>query len=204
RFRGDTGSLSAPDEDTIAPVLAKALQELREKPREKARERTKELTEEEKRKIEQEQLRQEQQLEDEIRRSIPRRCPSMEELARGYDNDEPVSVEELEEALAGVQKLDPPGRGGRDLPEGLLVQLAPDTPHRDVLRVLILNHLEDIQHNRLPAIQKKTHFDLATIKEAIERLKHLNPRPGSQYIAENIPYVVPDIQVELDEVTGEY
>ena len=34
--------------------------------------------------------------------------------------------------------------------------------------MLILNHLEDIYHNRLPIIQRRTGFDLATIKEAIE------------------------------------
>ena len=58
--------------------------------------------------------------------------------------------------------------GARNLEECLLLQLTPETPHRDILRVLILNHLEDIRHNRLPAIQKRTGFDLHAIKEAIE------------------------------------
>ena len=34
-------------------------------------------------------------------------------------------------------------------------------------------------------------------------LKHLNPKPGAQFTAENMHYVVPDIIVELGE-TGEY
>ena len=54
---------------------------------------------------------------------------------------------------------------------------------RETLRVLIQNHLEDIAHNRLPIIQRRTGFDLATIKEAIEILKHLNPHPGAQFTA---------------------
>ena len=49
-----------------------------------------------------------------------------------------------------------------------------------MLRVLIANHLEDIAHNRLPIIQRRTGFDLAAIKEAIEVLKHLTLRPGAQ------------------------
>src|SRR4029077_13801643 len=69
--------------------------------------------------------------------------------------------------------------------------------------VLIQNHLQDIQHNRLPIIQKKTGFDLQIIQEAIEALRHLNPRPGAQFIADNIPYVVPDIAVDRTE-EGEY
>jgi RNA polymerase sigma-54 factor len=125
----------------------------------------------------------------------------LEEVARGYD--EVVTIEQLEEALQMVQKLDPRGVGARDLRECLLLQLTPEVPHRDVLRVLILHHLEDIQHNRLPVIQRRTGFDLATIKETIETLKHLNPRPGSQFTSDNIPYVVPDIVVERTE-EGEY
>jgi RNA polymerase sigma-54 factor len=85
----------------------------------------------------------------------------------------------------------------------LLLQLTPETPHRDVLRVLILNHLDDIAQNRLPAIQRRTGFELNTIKEAIEALRHLNPRPGALFTAENIPYVVPDILVERTD-EGEY
>jgi RNA polymerase sigma-54 factor len=139
--------------------------------------------------------------EDESReRKYRRRCPSLEELAEGFEGAEP---EDIEDALRTVQKLDPPGVGARDLRECLLLQLTPETPYRDVLRVLIHNHLEDIQHNRLPVIQRKTGFELATIKEAIEVLKHLNPRPGAQFTADNIPYVVPDILVERTE-EGDY
>ncbi|HVS36362.1 MAG TPA: RNA polymerase factor sigma-54 [Gemmataceae bacterium] len=130
-----------------------------------------------------------------------RRPPTLEELAAAYDHG--VTPAQVEEALHIIQKLDPPGVGARHLEECLLLQLTPDMPHRDVLRVLILNHLEDIAHNRLPQIQRRTGFDLNVIKEAIEDLKHLNLRPGSQFSAEHAPYVVPDILVERTE-EGEY
>src|SRR4051794_20069178 len=129
-----------------------------------------------------------------------RRCPSLDELAQAYDGA--VTAAQLEEALLVVQKLDPPGVGARDLRECLLLQVLPETPHRDVVRTLILNPLEDIQHNRLPAIQRRTGFDLGAIKEAIDVLKRLNPRPGAQFTADNIPYVVPDILVERNEEGG--
>jgi RNA polymerase sigma-54 factor len=125
-----------------------------------------------------------------------------DELAQGYDGGA-VTAAQVEDALRLIQKLDPPGVGARDAKECLLLQLAPETPHRDVLRVLIQNHLEDIAHNRLPAIQRRTGFDLNVIKEAIEVMRHLNLRPGAQFTADNIPYVVPDILVERDE-NGEY
>jgi RNA polymerase sigma-54 factor len=126
---------------------------------------------------------------------------ALEDLALSHQP--PTSVEHLEEALGFVQQLDPPGVGARDLKECLLLQLLPDMPHREILRVLIQNHLEDIKHNRLPAIQRRTGFDLNAIKEAIEALRRLNPRPGARFVAEQVQYVVPDILVERNE-DGDY
>jgi RNA polymerase sigma-54 factor len=126
---------------------------------------------------------------------------SLVDLVAGYE--QPLSLDEAEEILKQVQRLDPRGIAARDLKECLLLQLTPETPHVEVLRTLIRNHIEDIEHNRLPLIQKKTGFDLATIKDAIEVLRHLNPRPGAGFAAEHIPYVVPDIVVEKNE-KGEY
>jgi RNA polymerase sigma-54 factor len=130
-----------------------------------------------------------------------RRCPSLDELARACEHT--TTAAQIEEAVHIIQKLDPPGVGARDTRECLLLQLTPETPHRDILRVLILNHLDDIAHNRLPAIQRRTGFDLNAIKEAIDVLRHLNLRPGARFTAENIPYVVPDILVERTD-EGEY
>src|SRR5262249_55227699 len=84
----------------------------------------------------------------------------LEEIAKSYGAE--TTTAQVEEVLHMVQKLDPPGVGARKLEECLLLQLTPETPHRDVVRALIVNHLEDIQHNRLPIIQKRTGFDLAT------------------------------------------
>jgi len=117
--------------------------------------------------------------------------------------DPTVPLEDWEDALEMLQKLDPPGIGARTLEECLLLQLTNETPYRDALRVLIQHHLADLEHNRLPIIQRKTGFDLELIKEAFEVLKRLNPRPAAQFTAENIPYVVPDIIVDRAE-TGEF
>ncbi len=122
---------------------------------------------------------------------------SLTEVLRDFDGE--ATFAQAEEALAMVQKLDPPGVGARDLRECLLLQLTPDTPFRDVLFVLISNHLDDLQQNRLPTIEKKTGFSLDTIKEAIGHLRHLNPRPGATFTAEEAQYVIPDLIVEADE-----
>jgi RNA polymerase sigma-54 factor len=182
----DNGFISVPDEAAIEVAVNKALDEAREKAREKGKELSRE---------------DEEQIQDKLRLTIPRRYPTLEELAAGYSGG--ATAEQVEEALHTIQKLDPPGVGARNLKECLLLQLTPETPHRDVVRRLILDHLEDIEHNRLPAIQRRTDYDLAAIKEAIEVLMRLNPRPGAQFAAGNIPYVVPDILVDRND-DGEY
>jgi RNA polymerase sigma-54 factor len=123
------------------------------------------------------------------------------DLAASYGK--PVTVEELETVLHMLQKLDPAGVGGRDAIECLLLQVTPETPHRDLLRSIILHHLEDVAFNRLPIIQKRTGAELTTIKEAIEVLRHLDPKPGSRFASESTQYIVPDIIVERTE-DGEY
>jgi RNA polymerase sigma-54 factor len=109
----------------------------------------------------------------------------------------------IEEAVDILQHLDPPGVGARSRSECLQLQLTAETPHCEVVRALIQNHLDDVACNRLPVIQKKTGFDIVRIQEAIEVLRHLNPKPGAQYSTESIPYVVPDAVVERNEA-GDY
>jgi len=134
-------------------------------------------------------------------RPLRRRVPSLEEIADAFNrsHSEQVGVDQVEEALYLVQQLDPPGIAARDLRECLLNQLTPDTPHRDLVRVLILNHLEEIPHNRLPALERATGASIPTIKEAIEVIRRLNPKPGATFVAESIPYVVPDLEVTRDD-----
>src|ERR1051325_2101230 len=72
---------------------------------------------------------------------------SLEELAQEIGGD--VTVQQLQDALEYLQELDPPGVGARDTKECLMLQVTPDTLHADIVRALILHHMEDIQHNRL-------------------------------------------------------
>jgi RNA polymerase sigma-54 factor len=106
------------------------------------------------------------------------------------------------QALALVQKLDPPGVGARDLRECLLLQLIPGMPYYEQLHRLISDHLEDIQQNRLPVIARRTGYSLAAIHEVIEHLRKLNPYPGTDFAKVTAPMVQPDVIVEPDEGGG--
>ncbi|MCI0705198.1 MAG: RNA polymerase factor sigma-54 [Planctomycetia bacterium] len=132
----------------------------------------------------------EEEKEVEICRYVP-----LAEIASLYD--EPVTVEEVEDTLVHVvQKLEPAGVGARDLKECLLLQIEPDAPLRDTLRILIRDHLEDVGYNRIPVIQKSTRLDIPTIQAAIEQLHHLDPKPGLKFNDSGTQYVMPDVIVE--------
>src|SRR6516162_6440093 len=126
----------------------------------------------------------------------------LEEVAAGPGLPEPIPLDRLQRALAKLQKLEPPGVGARNIEECLLLQVTNETPYRDLVRALIQHHLEDIRHNRMPIIEKRTGHNLEQIHQAIEVLKHLNPKPGAAFNSDNIPYVTPDIIVERKDDGG--
>ncbi len=104
-----------------------------------------------------------------------------------------------EEGLAIVQRLDPPGVGARNLKECLLLQLTPGLLFYEELQVLISDHLEDLENNRLPQIARKTGFSIETIQEAWEDLRTLKPKPGSEFNENFAPSVTPDVFIDRNE-----
>jgi RNA polymerase sigma-54 factor len=108
-----------------------------------------------------------------------------------------------QQALAVVQKLDPPGVAARDLRECLLLQLVPGMRCYEQLKTLISIHLEDIEHNRLPVIERKTGYSIPLIQLALAELRKLNPKPGANFSEAFVPNVTPDVFVELGD-DGKY
>lgn len=118
----------------------------------------------------------------------------------------PLSDEQADMALKMVQAMDPVGVGARDLRECLLLQLEEPDPEMcfaDILQVLIRDHLDDLEHNRLPAIEKKTGYSIELIKAAIDEMKHLDLNPGAQFVSAQTQYVIPDVTVDVDD-RGEF
>ena len=103
---------------------------------------------------------------------------------------------ELEHVLHVVQALEPAGVGARDLTECLLLQLDEEHPLYDQLVTLIVQHLDDIAHNRIPLIARRTGVDVGSVLAAIEIISHLDPIPGRRFGRREAPYVRPDVVVQ--------
>ena len=112
---------------------------------------------------------------------------------------DPSAVHLAEKALEVVQQLDPVGVGARDLRECLLLQLTRDLLMYDELVVLISDHRDDLQHNRMPAIQKKTGLSIEHIQEALVDMRTLNPKPGATFSVISAPTVTQDVFVDRQE-----
>ncbi len=121
----------------------------------------------------------------------------LEDLIAPTGDSEELAL--AQRALAIVQKLDPPGVGARDLRECLLLQLRTDMPYYEQLHTLISSHLEDLEHNRLPLIERKTGYSMELIQETRAELRKLNPKPGANFDNAHVPVVTPDVFLEQTE-----
>lgn len=115
----------------------------------------------------------------------------------------PADRDTAERALALVQSLDPPGVAARTLRECLLLQLKPGIPLYEQLCTIISDHLEDLEHNRLPVICKHTGYSLELIQQTMQELRKLNPKPGARFNEGGGQPVTPDVFVEQNEA-GKY
>jgi RNA polymerase sigma-54 factor len=124
----------------------------------------------------------------------------LEDLVASMEAD--VTLEQAEQALSVVQRLEPPGIGARSLEECLLIQLDRREPDYEFLSRLIKEHFEDVLKNRYPKVAKALGCTMEELKAAVEKVGKLNPIPGALFGEEPAPHVVPDLRVEM--IDSEY
>ncbi len=119
---------------------------------------------------------------------------TLEDIVKTFEH--PINAEQADDALGIIQNMEPLGVGARDLKECLLLQLDKRDPDYNIARELISNHLEDVETKKYKIIAKKLGYNLELIKKVIEFIKTLNPKPGSLFSSELIPYVTPEVKVD--------
>jgi RNA polymerase sigma-54 factor len=110
-----------------------------------------------------------------------------------------ISLDDLETALVQLQYLDMPGIGARNLSECLLLQLKilpPDTPQRDLARVLVSEHLSLLAAHDFAKIKKRLRCTDEALRAAQLLIATLNPKPGNVFDCSVIDRVIPDVVVE--------
>ncbi len=116
-----------------------------------------------------------------------------------------TTVEELEEVLAIVQELDPPGVGARDLRECLIIQMKrkENPTWSQALAIIVLeDYFEEFSKKHYSKIIKKLELeDEQDLKEAVDEIVKLNPKPGNSMkeSSKTLQHVVPDFLVSVED-----
>ena len=103
--------------------------------------------------------------------------------------------EEAEAALAVVQSFDPPGVGARDRAEALSIQLWQRGEEHSLAYLVLHGSYAEILKGRWAEVARILAVPEPRVRQTMERLSGLNPRPGSHYSPELAPTVIPDLSV---------
>ncbi len=106
-----------------------------------------------------------------------------------------VPLAMVEKILQIIQGFEPLGIGARDLKECLLIQLT-ELHGNESAKTILMEHFDDFKNKRFEKIAKKMELPLAKVKDAMDEIARLNPKPGDGFISQRENYVIPDVIVE--------
>jgi RNA polymerase sigma-54 factor len=119
-----------------------------------------------------------------------------DELARQLG----VSIEEVQRAIGIVQLLEPAGVAARSLQECFLLQL--DRPSIDVggdllalTRRVVAEGFDELLHQRWDRLSQRLGTTREEVREALDVLRRLDPRPGGQLGPNENQSIEPDVVV---------
>ncbi len=118
----------------------------------------------------------------------------------------PISISEAEKMLKLIQSLEPPGIGSRNMRECLLAQLyaipKPNAAQKLAIEIL-RDTYEAFSMKHYHVIIKQLEVTEDYLKEALEFIRTLNPKPGGGDYQAEINTVIPDFVIEKEEDTNE-
>lgn len=123
-----------------------------------------------------------------------------------FHNNKEVKLKDLERYLKIIQYFDPAGIGARNLQECLLLQLLRKEGRKSTFIAIkiIQETFEEFTKKHYDKILRKFEITEEELKEAIDEILKLNPKPGSSYSnpgSKSNQVIVPDFL--LDNLEGE-
>lgn len=125
---------------------------------------------------------------------------SPQEILESFDLDE-LEIEEVEAVRKRIQQFDPLGVASVNLQDCLLLQLAAfpeDTPWLNEAKLVLTNHIDQLGNRDYKLIIKETKLKESELREVLQLVQQLDPRPGSRIATEHAEYVIPDVSVYKD------
>lgn len=112
--------------------------------------------------------------------------------------DEEIDIDEVEAVLKRIQRFDPVGVAAKDLRDCLLIQLSQfdkTTPWLEEARLIISDHLDLLANYDFRTLMRVTRLKEDVLKEAVNLIQSLDPRPGQSIQTGEPEYVIPDVLV---------
>lgn len=112
--------------------------------------------------------------------------------------DEEIDIDEVEAVLKRIQRFDPVGVAAKDLRDCLLIQLSQfdkTTPWLEEARLIISDHLDLLANHDFRTLMRVTRLKEDALKEAVNLIQSLDPRPGQSIQTGEPEYVIPDVLV---------
>ncbi len=108
-----------------------------------------------------------------------------------------TDIDEMEEILRKIQTFDPAGIAARTLQECLIIQLErkehPDDPVVKHALLIVQDCFEEFTKKHYSKIQKRLDLDEEEIKDAVNLITRLNPKPGGASDGMvRTQYIIPD------------
>ncbi|OCH62049.1 RNA polymerase factor sigma-54 [Vibrio splendidus] len=125
---------------------------------------------------------------------------SCEDILENFDSEE-VELDEIEAVRKRVQQFDPLGVGSVNLQDCLLLQLATfpqGTPWLNEAKLVLTSHIDQLGNRDYKLVIKETKLKEAELREVLQLIQQLDPRPGSKITPDETEYVVPDVTVFKD------
>jgi RNA polymerase sigma-54 factor len=115
-----------------------------------------------------------------------------------------TKMADLERYLKIIQDFDPPGIGARNLQECLLLQIIrkKGKDSAGLAAKIIQDNFEEFTRKHYDKIIKKYEISEEELKEAIDEILKLNPKPGSSYsnpMSKSNQVIVPDFLLDNQE-----
>ncbi len=125
---------------------------------------------------------------------------NLEEILQSLNpqEDEEITLEDLEAVLHRIQAFDPPGIAARGPQECLLIQLEqlpPTTPYVDAAIRLCRDHFTHLASQDQNQIKRRLKVNDEELSDIMRLIRSLNPRPGTAIAQSEPEYVVPDVFV---------
>lgn len=117
---------------------------------------------------------------------------SDEDIARDME----IPVDEVHRMVEIIQQFDPPGVGAHDIRETLLIQLREKGLEGSIAWTIISGHFRDLTNRRFKELIQALHITEQDIRDSLEVIVQLSPRPGSAFSPPGNTSVIPDIMVE--------